>query len=628
MAWLALILALAAATALALLRHAVEDYGFWVLTWRWHTGMPLDGHDRTNATWLHRSSDVLHRSGHAVRWHHMPRLHRAGIRCGAEMACAASLAGLILAPGIVFPLLASLAFSALAYASWRAWRFARDFRFWLRWVRPLRRTLELHHGVPPRSLKISRDRQTVKLSLPPGWAGTQRERDKVTAIVTSKLGLEIDPAADGDVTWAEKARRPRVIFAAAPPPPDEVLLADRRTLEIIAACGEAEIFAGIGRRGKEIVRSVDTDSPHIGISMGSGRGKSVTAGNAAAQLARQGSLIAVLDVKIVSHRWAKGLPNVAYASRPWQIHDLLLWLEAEISRRNDEIDKHADVDGRVHGSVGTRLTVIMEELNTMQKFLARHWRELRAEDRSLPARSPAQDAAEVILAMGRAGLVNVIAIGQRLSAAAVSGAGGNADARENLGLRYMCDPGPATWRMLGPEIPCPAPRNHPGRHQLVSTMDAREVQAVYAPNRELRMLATAGEIARPPDDMPFTVPSPHAYRGDDGAWTWQAAPRLELVSAAGPRTRTRTPRTAPDLHPVPDPVLDAELVGEAVQAGAQADQVTLAEAVELGIARRNLASARRRSTRDPKHPPSVGKRGREFLYDACDLADYWARAGA
>ena len=60
-----------------------------VLLWRWHSGASLDGRYRTNATWTMPSrgdKPVMHPTGHAVRWHHMPRLHRAAIRTGTTLA--------------------------------------------------------------------------------------------------------------------------------------------------------------------------------------------------------------------------------------------------------------------------------------------------------------------------------------------------------------------------------------------------------------------------------------------------------------------------------------------------------------------------------------------------------------
>jgi hypothetical protein len=618
------------------LRHMHERHGLGPLLWRWHSGHSLDGCHRTNATWLHRSSDTLHHTGHAIWWHHRPRLWRAGVRCGSELVLLGVVAGLILDFTVAVLVLAVLVTAGAAWATWWTFRHARNVYFWWRWVRPLKRALELHHGIPPK-LKISPDRSSVRLSLPPGWADTQREREKVTALVTSRLGIEIDPDSSEDVQFRARARAPHVLFSAASPPPDRVELSDPRTRAAIAACAPAEVMAGTGCRGKEIVRSVDSEAPMVGIGMPTGAGKSATAGNIAAQLARHGAIIAVLDYKMVSHRWAKGLPNVAYASRIWQIHELLLWLEAEVDRRNELVDRYADIDGRVDGYVGPRLVVIDEEKNTTQRKLARYWRELRAEDRTLPTKSPAVDAADTLLFIGRAALVTDILIAQRLSAAAVSGAGGNADARENLCYRWLCDPGVPTWRMNGNDLPCPVPRGIPGRHYLVGPADVTEVQTVYGTNRELRDLAVSGDVGVPQDGMPFTTPQGRPQQpsgGDD--WTWRAdvIQVPELVSAGGPRTGastgsgtqgwSNTVRGTPG--PVLGHVLDADLVGEAVQAGAQDELVTISEACDLGIAKVNRAAARRRSTRDSRHPASQGKRGREFLYAAIDLADYYARA--
>jgi len=612
------------------LRHMHERHGPGPLLWRFCTGMPLDGHPRTNATWLHRSSDVLHHTGHAIWWHHLPRLSRAGIRCGTGLACLGICAGLVLDFAVTALVLACLAAAGVAWGAYRAARGLRNLRFYLRWIWPLKRTLALWFGVPPK-LRIAPDRSHIKVSLPQSWAGTQREQDKLVSIITSKTGIEVDPDKEEDVAWRTQRRAPYVTFNAASPPPREALLTSPQVLELITSCGPADVMAGLGCRGREVIRSVDTDSPHLGVSMGSGDGKSVTAGNATAQLLAKGAFAGIADIKIISHRWAKGLPNVAYATRPHQIHQLLTWLAAHVEERNAIVDAHADIYGRVRGAAFPRLVFIAEELNATQKKLSAWWRECRAEDRSLPARCPSVDALEMLLYLGRQVNVNVIAIGQRLSAASVSGAGGNADARENLGLRWMCDPGPATWRMLGPETPCPRPRDIPGRYYLVSRKEALEMQGVYGDPSQFRRLAVSGEIAVPPDDMPFVHRAGDFARADDDGWTWkaEAVPVPELVAAGGPRTagNYRTSRSEQAFVPgQADPVLDAELVGEAVQAGAQDERVTLREGRDLGIVKVNLSAAQRRSTRDPKHPRPVGRRGPAFEYDAIDLADYYARA--
>ena len=68
--------------------------------------------------------------------------------------------------------------------------------------------------------------------------------------------------------------------------------------------------------------SLDNDSRRTSASAwASGDGKSITARNMAAQILYHGGIVIVLDYKLISHMWARGLPNVAYAGTPAEIHD-------------------------------------------------------------------------------------------------------------------------------------------------------------------------------------------------------------------------------------------------------------------------------------------------------------------
>ena len=107
-------------------RHWVRRHGFWVLLFRFLSGHALDGQHRTNATWAKASRGprpVLHPTGHAVRWHHMPRLHRAGIRTGTLLAVLLAIGcGLIFARTLTIIVLAVAATAAIVDVSWRTYR--------------------------------------------------------------------------------------------------------------------------------------------------------------------------------------------------------------------------------------------------------------------------------------------------------------------------------------------------------------------------------------------------------------------------------------------------------------------------------------------------------------------------
>ena len=122
------------------------------LLWRWHSGASLDGKYRTNATWTMPSrgdKPVMHPTGHAVRWHHLPRLHRAGNRTGSTLALLAAVWGLVTAFWLTVNLLVTAALAAAGYGAWRLYRRVLRWRHHRRWVRPLHRALTPVLGAPP-----------------------------------------------------------------------------------------------------------------------------------------------------------------------------------------------------------------------------------------------------------------------------------------------------------------------------------------------------------------------------------------------------------------------------------------------------------------------------------------------
>jgi hypothetical protein len=559
--------------------HLIRRHGIGPLLWRWFSGHALDGQHRTNATWTQPASKTLHPTGHAVPWHHRPRLHRAAIRTGTTILAAMAAAGLVAAPAVTLTALAIAAAAAVALALWKTVRAALAFRFRYRWVRPLHRALTPALGVPPASLQVTPDRSRVVVALPEGFTGGERDTEEITRAVTAKLAIEAP-----DAHWALHGKNPQVTFTRSEPPPGRVGFDDIRAA--VEAAPAHEVVVGTGKKNALVTVSVDSDSPHMGLSMGSGAGKSTVAKNIAAQMAHHGALLMILDFKLISHQWARGLPNVAYAGLPAEIHAALMWLQDEISRRNQVALRGADIEGVVQANVGPRILVVAEELNATQNRLGAYWKTIR--EKGDPARSPATEALDEVMFIGRQVNVNVLQIGQRLSAKA----SGSGDARENLGVKILCDPSAATWKMLCPEHVMPPAAGHLGRVQVVTASAVRETQAAYLTGRQARDFATAGTVAIPRPDMPFTA-------------------GLGPVTEREQIAETGLDRGFVTGNPVP------------VTAGPSA-AVTLAEAVDAQLIRMSLAALRQARHRDESFPAVAGMRGAAHLYDIDDLCAWQA----
>jgi hypothetical protein len=513
-------------------------------TWLFATGEPMDGRPRTDAGWGRPATRALTPTGHAPRWYHARREIRAAVRLGGVLGGLGVAYGMIAAEALTVLALelagAALiaassglgARAALTVQSGRAWvrpahlglgvvggiayRAALDWSHARRHVRPLHLALGELVGVPravrPKSwLTVPRNYATragakIVVRLPQGFALTQEvTRQAIADAVCAVLGLE-----SVSHKWHLAGNHPRIVFTVRVPPPATVRLADVR--ELLGKLAETALLVGLGRGREPVVWELDADSPHACLSMGSGGGKSATARALVAQHLARGGIALILDVKRLSHAWARGLPNVRICRNIGEIHDALLWLQVELDRRNEAADEGSDLDGNTdHVDIGPRVLVVAEELNATAARLAKHWAKNKSKDD--PKISPAVEALGDALFMGRQVRVNVIAIAQMLTARIVGGG----EARENLGCRILARFTVNNWRVLVPEVwPPPRSSRHRGRIQVCVSGDVRETQGLFITPAEARELATSGIVAEfPPLELPAEAAG--AARGGDGA---------------------------------------------------------------------------------------------------------------
>jgi hypothetical protein len=513
--------------------------------------------------------------GEPGRQHRGRRMAR---RCGIIAGATVTLALWFRYPHVMGRVVLAALVAGAAGGCWWAWVTLRRWKHYRSWLRPVHWAAHEVAQIDPRRhprtwLEIAPDRSKVVAKLPPGWPADDKDKQRLVAILTAKTGIP-----NPDQKWRLAGPNPRLELNAAKPCPVEVLLA--AVLPYINRAKADELVWGIGRNGEIVISSLSGDSPHLGLSMGSGAGKSITAMAIAAQMLFHGAVVLILDYKMISHQWARYLPNVAIVRRPHEIHAALIWLGKEAERRNEEALKHSDDEGNVHGVVGPRLVVICEELNATMSTLRTYWRHLRDEDRSLPQRSPALDALDSVNLMGRQVLMNLVYMGQRLSVKAI---GGDGDARESIGVIAFGRFKAANWKMLAPDFARPPNSQKPGRIQVVSD-EVQECQALMLSAAQARELALAGTVTPCPRGMP---------------------------GAAAVATETLVPISGPEQG-------DVSKTGTLVLAPPAA--VSLSEAVADGIVTCSLHAVRKASQRDPEFPGGVDVRGLAKLYDATALA--------
>jgi hypothetical protein len=555
-------------------RGRIRRHGAAVIAWRWLSGSTWHGKPVTDAGWLRPGRKALTPTGYATRWHHLPRWQRAAWRSGMTLAFGAPPVLWLDSPAAGVAGAATLLAGLSSLGAHRARRWLTGRRHRSNWLYPLHITLGPVLAIPATSrpeswIQVEPDRKRAVLELPPAFEPDAKMKARIVSVASAKLGMEAPEAR-----WQIPGPRPRLELVASAPPPLRVTLADVR--EAIDAARDDELVWGLGKQGRVVKSSLSGDSPHLGLSMGSGAGKSVTARAILAQMLYHGAIGLILDFKMISHQWADGLPNVVIARRPAEIHRALMWLGVEVNRRNEVALAGADIDGNVHAAVGPRLVVICEELNATVGQLRKYWRQ-----QDEKGRSPALDALDSASFMGRQVNTNLVYIGQRLS---VRAAGGDGDARENIGVIAFGRYSPSNWKMLAGEHAMPPKSLTPGRIQVVAD-GVTETQAVFLPARQARHLATAGRVALLPHGMP-------GHRSvTAGAQSANAAPEQGGV------TMTALPPVTP--HPV---------------------RVTLREAAAAGVVSCTLAALQQARHRDGDFPARAGLRGLAHEYDAAALA--------
>lgn len=592
-AFIGAVIALVTAGWLLARLHAwVAAHWFLVRAWRWLSGNTWHGRPVTDAGWARPGQRALTPTGHASRWHHMPRLHRAGWRSSSTAAVLAVLYGFLAAPLVTVLALAAVAAAGLAVAALGAVRIVRARKERRTWLHPLHLAAHQLAGHPRAALASSWLSTELdgsgavtqaQLRLPAGWPADQGDKQRLVAIASAKLGIEAPEAS-----WRLAGPDPLLTITQSEPPPRLIGYAD--VADAVERADSNELICGIGKKGALVKASLSLDSPHFGVNMGSGAGKSNLAAFWLVQELRRGAIAMVLDAKYFSHPWlikdAAGeyaqLPNVAYLSSPAELHAGMVWLGAELARRTRVAQRAVTASGRLRGDVGPRIIVIAEELNMAMPQVKQHWADIRASDDV--KKSPALTGLGSVAFAGRALKMHLALIGQMLTADVTGGK--DSSVKQNVGVWAMARYGANSWRTAVGDIPMPPSPEVPGRIQLVMARGVREVQTPLIDLEQARELAMSGVVTPCPAGMPGAVTVTGLPALDSGSDQPVVTVTDEPPALAGPR------------------------------------MVELAEAVRLGVTHPDttLAALRMARHRDPDFPASPGKRKLANLYDAAELA--------
>lgn len=231
------------------------------------------------------------------------------------------------------------------------------------------------------------------------------------------------------------------------------------------------VHLGVSHRGV-VTFDLDSESPHVLVNAPTGMGKSAVARSLAVQRLMVGDVVIVLDRKMHSHNWARGLePVVHYADQVGTIGSALVNLGRELHARNQRVR-----DGE---EPGPRIVALFEETNATLS-------ELKKLDKSLVKGSyGALDAVNDIMFMGRAVGIHLVAFAQLASYRS----GLTADLLENFGTRVMVGYSSRAWKWLADD--CGSYRVAPsetGRGMVCRAGKAVETQLVWLPESDARSL--------------------------------------------------------------------------------------------------------------------------------------------
>jgi hypothetical protein len=387
------------------------------------------------------------------------------------------------------------------------WRFRRD------WVDPLAYALRPILSIPDiipgtRFLSIPRDfgtnpKATIVVNLPADFVGDDDEdgrqgsRKKVAFVVLEKLGLK-----PGDVNahyvmsgrwhYLQITLKEKLVI------PAKVVFEEVRHL--IEECEPGRHLLAVGKgpegvteeddegRKPVLIRgNLDGEAPHVGLSMRTGGGKSNQIKGIVAQEMHHGASVDILDYKRRSLKCFKGVEGVTYCRDIGEIHNDLLALAREAMERNVLADELADDQE----PPWQRRLIVVEEQNSMLRQLRRYWDQVRESHE--PKSSPAIDAYEELLFMGRQVKFNVIASFQKLTVRAA----GSTEARDQFGMIIMSLFKPSSWKMLADELPMPKIAGKPrGRSWYVFAGEAPEGQPVLWTDKLAREWAASGASSK------------------------------------------------------------------------------------------------------------------------------------
>lgn len=488
----------------------------WTYAGRFVSGAHMDGSRRTNATFRYRATRDLTDHGRAGKWSHRAGWERAAYRVSATALTLAILYGYFTARTITVDTLAGAGAVLCVLGVMRAKYAWANFGHDRRVVKPMYQTItqitsaNVHpaHVQAPnanhkRYLTVPRnyrdDKARVRYVVPQTWEAEPGQVKRINALITRRLGGDWDtiPHLNEYPAYLE--------FIPSPAPPKAVAFAD--VIRTIEQSKDSEIVLGIGTHSHIAAIDLDSEAPHIALSMGTGGGKSSLLRLIIIQLIRKGcERIDIIDPKRLSHNWAKGIPGVF-------IHRTMVEQMEAVAAFRKEMENRYEALTEDDTLVFPRWALIVEEQNSFMEYAKTYWEDYRNELTSqergkVPKRNPVIGNLAYILFQGRQARMNVVSVFQRMSASA----SGGGDMRENYGAKILARYSAQTWKMLVGTTPVPRSSRINGRGRYALGDEDHEVQFAFVNEADAKGygLQHAQAVSVPGFDALRDVPADNA----------------------------------------------------------------------------------------------------------------------
>jgi len=361
--------------------------------------------------------------------------------------------------------------------------------------------------------------QIGQVTLPPRFRANPGQRNEIEHLITTRLPVDID------FYWNTAMNPQRLSIQASPRPPTQVPFA--KYADFMHELKQGEVMLGLDRLQKPYTGMLgnNSDNPHWGLSVNTGRGKSTMLLATAVQVLHQDPDAKVLgiDPKMSSLDAIADIPGVTLACDPLDIESM--W--AEIDRY------HADMMERLTEHKRDKLAefpidlCMLDEANTCGSMWRSFWAGIRSSKD--PATPPIWKAVAEIAWMGRAVRKNLIIVGQRLDAPATGGQG----MRDSLGLIGLGGVRANQYKMLvDPTGTAPRFPKIKGRWLYFDSNETTWVQNLLPTMDDLHSYAMHGRTVPVADKASLNVTALKLYGGNNYG-TIQQEERDSIRSANG-----------------------------------------------------------------------------------------------